>query len=482
MLMTLFGGLGLFLLGMSLLTEGLKALAGDSLRSLLARFTGDHFSALVTGTLTTAFIQSSSATTLLTIGFISAGLLSFEQSIGLILGANLGTTSTAWIVSTIGLKIQVSKLALPLIGCGAGIELFGSGRIKKAGLVFAGFGLLFLGIDMMQEAMKSLSGQLRPESFPSPGLLGSALLVLMGTVMTVVMQSSSAAVATTLTAVHAGSLSIEQAMALVIGQNIGTTATAALASIGGSISSRRAALAHTLFNVFTAGIVFLGLPLLGPWTIQLSLVFGLSEPAQQLALFHSLFNLAGILAIWPFLARFTALIVSLIREDKTSLTRYLGPMVAKSGLVALEAARRTQSDIFARLITELRRTLSGAELEEQASAFNDIHTALVTTRSFLADVDSGDSVARIEHQRHVELLHSLDHMSRLLDALRERESWSDVRNTNELTEIVTPLLSILQSAESELQQGDTEGLIDLLKGASIGIADKRRTGRPALLT
>jgi len=240
MLSTILGGIGLFLLGMILLTDGLKALAGDSLRRVLARFAGGRLSSLAAGAGVTALVQSSSATTLTTIGFVSAGLLTFEQALGVILGANLGTTSTGWLVSILGLKFSISKVALPLVGIGALTRLLSRERLANLGLALAGFGLIFVGIDTLQLGMEGLSARIDPGSFPDASLQGRLLLVLIGVFMTVVLQSSSAAVATTLMALHAGTIDLTQAAALVVGQNVGTTVTAALGSIGATVAAENA--------------------------------------------------------------------------------------------------------------------------------------------------------------------------------------------------------------------------------------------------
>ncbi|MFP5380591.1 MAG: Na/Pi symporter, partial [Vicinamibacteria bacterium] len=175
----------------------------------------------------TALVQSSSATTLATIGFVSAGLLSLPNAIGVVIGANIGTTATGWLVSLLGLKLSIGKIAMPLIGVGALLRLLARERLAQAGLALAGFGVIFVGIDALQAGMAALAGRVDPAQFPVAGLAGRLLLVLLGVLMTVIMQSSSAAVATTLTALSGGAITLDQAAALVIGQNVGTTVTAA---------------------------------------------------------------------------------------------------------------------------------------------------------------------------------------------------------------------------------------------------------------
>jgi phosphate:Na+ symporter len=200
----LVGGIGVFLLGMLLLSDGLKAAAGPAVRRALARSTGHRLAAVAVGATTTAVIQSSTATTMTTIGLVAAGLLPLRNALGVILGANLGTTSTAWIVAYFGLKLDISAFAMLAVAAGALLRLVGRDRLAAAGLPLAGFGLLFVGIGLMQTAMAGVAATFTVPDTSGRPILGPAVLVLVGAAMTVVMQSSSAAVATTLTALASG--------------------------------------------------------------------------------------------------------------------------------------------------------------------------------------------------------------------------------------------------------------------------------------
>jgi phosphate:Na+ symporter len=193
---------------------------------------------------------------LTTIGFVSAGLLSFSSALGVIVGANVGTTSTGWIVSLLGFKLNVGQVALPFIGVGALLRLLFDGRRAHLGMALAGFGLIFIGIDVLQEGMGGLAQRIDLSSFPATTLASRLLLILIGAVMTVLLQSSSAAVALTLTALNSQAIDLEQSAYLVIGQNLGTTVTAVLAAVGASVPARRTALGHILFNALTGLLAF----------------------------------------------------------------------------------------------------------------------------------------------------------------------------------------------------------------------------------
>src|SRR5262249_40183017 len=252
---TLVGGLGLFLLGIHHLTEGLKGLAGDSLRRALQRLASGRLSAVLSGAVFTAIIPSSTAALPPVMGFVSAGLVTSPQAMGVIMGAPLGTTSTPWLLAIFGFRVRIATAALPILGIGALLWIVAKGRLRSTGAILAGFGLLFTAIEYMQTGMKGVTWNF--EAFTGPG--SQWILFGVGIVMTIVMQSSTAAAATTLVALNAGSVSFLQGCAMIVGQSVGTTATSALVIIGGSLAVRRAALAHIVFSstVGVLGMLFL---------------------------------------------------------------------------------------------------------------------------------------------------------------------------------------------------------------------------------
>jgi phosphate:Na+ symporter len=202
----ILGGVGLFLLGMLVLTGGLRGLAGDALRRLLARFTRSPVSGAIAGAVTTAVIQSSSATTVTAVGFVGAGLLSFPQALGIVFGANIGTTVTGWLVAILGFKLELATIAPPLLVAGVLLRLFASGTARQAGWALAGFSLLFIGIDALQQGMGAFEGRVTPENFPEDSPSGRLRLVLIGVAITLVTQSSSAGVATAMVALGTGAI------------------------------------------------------------------------------------------------------------------------------------------------------------------------------------------------------------------------------------------------------------------------------------
>lgn len=316
MIFKLIGSLGLFLLGMWLLTEGLKLAGGKALESLLGKWTSTRLRGLGSGILITALVQSSSAVTVATIGFVNASLLSFGQAVWVVFGSNVGTTFTAWIVTFFGFSLNLSAITFPLIGIGAGFRIFvPNERLKALGMALAGFGLLFMGISELGENFAFYAENINLQDVLSNTDHPTIWALLIGFVMTILTQSSSAAIAIILTAVASGVAGIHIAAAAVIGANVGTTSTALFASLGASANARRLAWAHVGFNLLTASVALLILPSF--ILIAAAMLDDISTSGNVvllLAIFHTFFNLLGVLLMWPIepsmsrwlLARFKA--------------------------------------------------------------------------------------------------------------------------------------------------------------------------------
>ncbi|MDP3715353.1 MAG: Na/Pi symporter, partial [Burkholderiales bacterium] len=307
-----------------------------------ANSTKTRLRGLASGIMVTALVQSSSAVTVATIGFVNAGLLNLSQALWVLFGTNVGTTMTGWLVALVGLQFKIEALALPLIGIGMILRLTGEHTRRSAfGMALAGFGVMFLGIDLLRETFSGLSTDFRmPEGNSA---LDTLVQVLIGMALTVLMQSSSAALAVALTAAQGGLLTAQGAAAVVIGANIGTTVKAIIAAIGATPPAKRAACAHILFNLLTGAVALLMLP----WLIALIALIGdwldiESSPAAQLALFHTVFNVLGIILIWPIAARMTRFLESRFRtaEEDEALPRYIDRTVLAVPTLALDALER----------------------------------------------------------------------------------------------------------------------------------------------
>ncbi len=433
------GGLGLFLLGMAVMTDGLKSLAQLRIRGLLAQSTRNPTRGAVTGAISTAIIQSSSATTVAAVGFVSAGLLSFPEALGIIFGANIGTTITGWMVALLGFKLRLGQAVLPLILVGVLMHLFGSGRIRSSGFAIAGFGLVFVGIATLQEGMQTFSDVVTPQSFPSDTIAGRTLLVLLGMAVTVVTQSSSAGVAMAITAVNTGNISLPQAAAMVIGMDVGTTATALLATIGGKVQARRTGAAHVVYNILTGIGAF---ALLTPymWALD-ALLPTIRDSDAEIALvaFHSLFNLVGVVVVLPFTSRFASLIVRLVPERGNHLTSRLDPQLQQTPELAVAAVQATVCDLIAVVFQRLVAVLSGNSGEDVDHEAVD--EALRQTERYLKFVRVTPDQQGL-YRRHQASYHILDHLRRLIIRVSEKERLNVVREIQEFSPYVDRLANM----------------------------------------
>ena len=337
----LLGGLGMFLLAVTMITDGLKATAGPALRELLANWTRSPLHGIFSGVAITAIVQSSSAVTVATIGFVNAGIINMRQALGIVYGSNIGTTMTGWLVAIIGFKVNVDAFALPMIGLGMILKLTG-GENKRAsvGLALVGFGLFFIGIDVLKDAFGGLVETIDLAKFTVEGLTGVLMYLGIGFLMTLLTQSSSAAIAITLTAATGGVVGINAAAAMVIGANVGTTSTAALAVIGATPNAKRVASAHILFNVGTGAVALLILPILFLIVKHAGELLGLEDiPAVTLALFHTIFNILGVLLIFPLNSRLADFLEKqfVTQEETEGQPRYLDKIVAVSPPLAVNA-------------------------------------------------------------------------------------------------------------------------------------------------
>jgi len=407
------GGIGLFLLGMLLLTDGLRALAGDQLRRVLAAFTKSPLTGAATGAATTALIQSSSATTMIAIGLVGAGLLTFPHALGIIFGANIGTTITGWLVAALGFKFKLGLAAMPLALAGVVLRIFASGRLAQLGMGVAGFALLFIGIDMMQAGLGALEGIVTPESFPGDTVLGRLELVLIGILITLVTQSSSAGVATALVALHAGAISFPQACAMVIGMDVGTTFKTVLAVLGGSTAMRRTGYAHIIYNLATGVVAFVLLPFY-VWQAEEWLAAG-GDAQFGLVAFHTLFNTLGVILVLPFTNAFARFVMRLVPEGGVPLVDRLDERLLASPSAALDASIATLRAIVLELAQSVTGLLGRDGVREMEPArILELRDALDATRLYMERIRTGHDGPRL-HERYLSAMHVLDHANRLLN-------------------------------------------------------------------
>lgn len=328
-------GLGMFLFGMLYMEMALKESAGLRFKSWIKDSTSSTARSLMTGTIATTLLQSSSVVTLMTLSFVSVSLITLHSGIAVIFGANVGTTVTSWIVATLGFKVKIEVFALPMIGAGGLLLMFAEPykKVIMVAKVFVGFGLLFLGLEFMKTSIESLTTAIDLAKFANYPLI---TFIGIGFLLTAIIQSSSAATAIVLSALYVHILNFEQAAAMVIGTNIGTTVTAILGSLGGIPDKKRVALAHFIFNFVTAAAAFLLLPFLTQFIMSFDALR--NDTVTALALFHTIFNVLGVLLLLPFISLMAKLLDRLFVHVKPAPTRYIhlvDPEFSETALVAL---------------------------------------------------------------------------------------------------------------------------------------------------
>lgn len=479
------GGIGLFLCGMVVLTSGLRALSGPALRRVLTAVTKTPASGALAGALMTAAIQSSSATTVAAVGFVGAGLMTFPQAIGVIFGANIGTTVTGWLVALGGFTFDLASWAAPLLLAGVLLRLFGGRRFADAGWSVAGLCLLFLGIDAMKDGLAAFEGVVTPASFPDDTFTGRLLLAGIGALVTVATQSSSAGVAAALVALSANAISLPQAAAMVIGMNVGTTATALLATLGGSADMRRTGFAHVLYNVLTGVLAF---ALLTPFAWAVSALSGASGNAQlALVAFHTCFNVVGVLVMLPFAGQFAALIVRLVPERRDSFLRPISDKLLSDPAAALDAAG---ASVRAMTVAAFSMTAGLLEVPGRISRYEErlaeLRRAIAALRRFEGKIQTGAAEPDLR-ARQSALLHALDHLERLLRRLDHPDRLDVFASEPRLIELARTVgKAAAEAADAEPFEPDEEAINairrtlreerDSYRGDAVGAAVAGRIG------
>ena len=447
----IIGSLGLFLFGMRTMSDGIQKAAGERLQSILNYMTRNRFSAIMTGFLITAIVQSSSATTVMVVSFVNAGLLQLTQSIGVIMGANIGTTITGWIVAILGFKVDIAALALPAIGIGFFLMLVKKLDKKDLGETMIGFGLLFMGLSFLKDSVPDISKY--PElleaisKLSGMGLLSYFIFIVTGALLTIIVQSSSAAMAITLTMAYAGWIDYPTAAAIVLGENIGTTVTAYLASVGTSVNARRASRAHTLFNVF--GVIWMT-PLFGVFLKLVDYivpgdVYGVSAtmalPAH-LAMFHSMFNIVNTIVSAFFIKQLAAIVSRLVPEDGSLPTSY-----------SLKYIRATLQDTPEFYLLTVKRELSKMAdiISDMFNRFWDFFS--INEKHFGDEVEVQKKMEDLTDKMQEEITKFLSQCS--LDNMNQvsaKNVYSMIRITNELESIGDSCYNLMILAERRSKQ------------------------------
>ncbi|MEA2092171.1 MAG: Na/Pi cotransporter family protein, partial [Campylobacterota bacterium] len=357
----IIAGIAVFLIGMVFMEDGFKLFSGGLIEKVLKKTTSSVPKAIGAGFVATAIVQSSSLLTIIVISFLSAELISLSGAIGVIFGSNIGTTATAWIVSAFGVKIKIAQFALPMIIFGVAFRFKDSRSYQGLGTILVGLGFVFLGIAYMKDGFDAMKSGIDLASYAMDGYLGVLVYVLIGSIATVVIQSSSATMALIITALATGQIEYFNALQLAIGANIGTTVTAILGSLSSNANGKRLAVAHLIFNIVTALVAILFLYQLASLVAYLSNIIGIGSDdyAMQLALFHTIFNVLGILIVSPFTSQLVKFLKSLfVVEENVDKAKYLDDVVVNVPEAAIEAIRKEVEHLYDNAVEVLSHALS----------------------------------------------------------------------------------------------------------------------------
>jgi len=388
--LNLVGSLGFFIYGMKVMSEGIQKVAGTKMRQILRSMTSNRFKGVLTGFALTALVQSSSATTVLVVSFVNAGLLALVESIGVIMGANIGTTITAWLISIVGFKVKIANYALPIIAVGFPLLFMSKSKTKSWAEVLIGFALLFIGLSYLKESVPDLKAN--PEileflaQYTDLGFLSTLLFVGIGTILTVTVQSSSAAMALTLVMANNGWIPFDLAAAMVLGENIGTTITANLAALVANIHAKRAAAAHFIFNIFGVIWVILLMPFMLDFIDSYmtsnygSSPFNNSEAIPiGLSIFHTVFNIMNTLILIGFVGFIAKTVIRIIpsksEDDEEFHLEYIGTGMMQTAELSLEEATKETAkfgEITSRMSEFLRELIETDKPKRQKKLLKKI--------------------------------------------------------------------------------------------------------------
>ena len=347
---TIIAGVAVFLIGMHYMENGFKLFSGGKLETVLERFTSTTPRAIGTGFLATAIVQSSSLVSVIVISFLSAELIGLTQAVGVVFGSNIGTTATAWLVSSFGLKIKIAHYALPMLIFGVVMQFSQHNSYKGLGSVLIGLGFIFLGIAYMKEGFETLKDGLDLAEYAMAGFAGVLVYVLFGALATVIIQSSSATMAIIITALATGQIDYINALSLAIGANVGTTVTAILGALASNKNGKRLAVAHFIFNIVTGLFAIVFIYQLKGLVDFLAPLLSISDQddAMRLSLFHTIFNVIGVLLVVPFIKRLVAYLETLFRSEEQARGRakYLTSEVMEIPATALAALRKETIHLY----------------------------------------------------------------------------------------------------------------------------------------
>ena len=475
--LTLIGALGFFIYGMKVMSDGIQKVAGSKMRSILSKMTSTRFLGITTGFILTALLQSSSATTVMIVSFVNAGLLSLVESIGVIMGANIGTTITAWLISLLGFKVKISSIALPIIAIGFPMMFSSKSNIKAWSEVLIGFALLFMGLDALKGSVPNLKENTEFLAFLSNyanmGILSTIIFIGVGTILTLVVQSSSAAMALTLVMCYEGYIPFELAAAMVLGENIGTTITANLAALVGNVHAKRAARAHFIFNIF--GVIWMIFALqffiriIDSYMMSNMDLSPLNSVGESIAvpiglsIFHTTFNILNVIFLVWFVPLISRTVIRMQPskgeiDEEFHLEHIGGGLMQTAELSVLEAKKEVIKfgEITTRLFNMIPALMKETDnkkfdaLMKKIRKYEDITDKMeVEIADYLAKSAQGEmsDAASIKVRSMISIINDMERIGDIcyqisISIERKKEKKADF--TNEATKSVEDMLSEIQ--------------------------------------
>ena len=475
--LTLIGALGFFIYGMKVMSDGIQKVAGSKMRSILSKMTSTRFLGITTGFILTALLQSSSATTVMIVSFVNAGLLSLVESIGVIMGANIGTTITAWLISLLGFKVKISSIALPIIAIGFPMMFSSKSNIKAWAEVLIGFALLFMGLDALKGSVPNLKENTEFLAFLSNyanmGILSTIIFIGVGTILTLVVQSSSAAMALTLVMCYEGYIPFELAAAMVLGENIGTTITANLAALVGNVHAKRAARAHFIFNIF--GVIWmifalqLFIRVIDSYMMSNMDLSPLNSVGESIAvpiglsIFHTTFNILNVIFLVWFVPLISRTVIRMQPskgeiDEEFHLEHIGGGLMQTAELSVLEAKKEVIKfgEITTRLFNMIPALMKETDnkkfdaLMKRIRKYEDITDKMeVEIADYLAKSAQGEmsDAASIKVRSMISIINDMERIGDIcyqisISIERKKEKKADF--TNEATKSIEDMLSEIQ--------------------------------------
>ncbi|MCF8275088.1 MAG: Na/Pi cotransporter family protein [Flavobacteriales bacterium] len=497
-LLQLIGALGFFIYGMKVMSDGIQKVAGSKMREILSAMTSNRFLGVLTGFLVTALVQSSSATTVMIVSFVNAGLLSLVQSIGVIMGANIGTTITAWLISILGFKVKISAVALPIIAVAFPMLFSSRTSINSWAHVLIGFAILFMGLDELKNSVPDLKSNPQILSFlqhyAHMGYLSTFIFIIVGTVITLVVQSSSAAMALTLVMCNEGWIPFELAAAMVLGENIGTTVTANLAALVGNVHAKRAAAAHFIFNVFGVAWMFLLFPFflrgiswymakyMNMFPSSASENFNPEHIPIALSIFHTSFNILNVILLVgtvPLIAKAVIKLIPSKGDDADFSLEFIGRGLVQTpeiSLVEVENEIIKFGKLNIKGVEKISNLIEETEYRKQQKLLTQIkeyeeHTDLIELKvaEFLMELAkaplSNEGSRRVQSflsvVNHMESIGDIYYqMSRSVEQKIEKKIWFEENHRIDLREMKTNVIKAMQLMMKNISKDPEKIVLD----------------------